>query len=547
MTSASSIQWPNLAANSASLADRDARLSVINMFRSVAAAQAPIDATSVERLIAVDHLVYQALVRDLVGVLAEPTSPGAETMLRDVALLHVVAGKAFADLLERHDAWSLPTDRLALQVANLAVHHYAEAAKWGFFRHEPVKAAVWTQLHRLYALAEQQGYAANPCYLYPDEDDTLASITSRYLQTLLLELLNTNNLPAVQTEIADAWLADWASRYALDAQYDTQHHRLFVDIDAPTGLQIITDAAPTEGYRFLRMHDIRYQLAALRELLRAGKLSGGPRVERYAIEDHLALEETFSKLNAAMFDTNSRAIEPRQPVVDQHARVVTGFAGIVAALRETQHIDDRTQSSEDVAPNSGLALAPLTGQHRALVPNAAVSSNTWTLTDISAKGMGLRADVRHDADSVAPGELLLAKVSPDDDADWLLANVARKKIAGETIRIGAETLSREPIALATTRIAAGAPEGSNAAIFDPTIGDSAPESMPSDALWGIYLPGEADDARTDTIVFALADIGASNMVEVSSPAGKFALRLSRVVRKGRSWIAYRFDVLEHRA
>jgi hypothetical protein len=561
MSAVNQMQWPTAIDRLVTLHATEVRLELINTYRRASQFATNFSAADVLRLYELDCRVHAAIENDRRLMLSDAHHVEREAMVRDVATLHTVAGKAFVDLLVDRIADDEAADKSISsdQLLRLALHHYSESTKWGFYRHEPVRLAVWQQLHRVFSLIEAAQCENNTCSPYPG-DASSETMRSRYIRTLLLDLLNTHNLSAVQNEIADAWLAQWCGTYTLEPRFSADRHRLLVDLEGSAGLELASEPRAGEGVRFVSMPQIGSQLTQLHESLRSGKIYGGPSVEQFPIEAHLALADVLSRLHETVLGATAGLIERRELVTDQTVDVMFGFDNICRTL--AGHPTAKTPSS--TTATFELALEPVTGQHPA-VPKAARDfagegpHQTWQLIDVSTKGMGLRTNTS-EADGIEPGDLLLTRLSETSAPGWILVNVARKKLhrakAGaasiggqattQELRLGAEILSREPIVVEGKCFAATARGDTQTAIFDPTLADDSGASQPDRPIHALYLPGDADDARTDSLLFAIDELGASNMLELSSPAGVFTVRLSRVVRKGGRWISYRFDVLSQR-
>ncbi len=552
-TSVSGMVWPAALERLVSLQAAEVRLELINTYRRISKFANTFGAPERRRVVDFDTRIYRALENDRRLMFAESSHSESDSLMRDVATLHNVAGKAFLDLLVEQPADSAISESgvASPQLLHLALHHYCESIKWGLYRHEPVKSNVWQHLHRVYSLIEAAECATVPSTVYSGVTSP-ETMQARFVRTLLLDLLNTHNLSAAQTEIGDTWLEQWCTQYEFDRAFSADKHRLFVDLDAGAGLQLMTDLSAGDSSRFLGMPGISVQLADLHESLRSGKLYGGKRVEHFAIEEHFLLADIFSHLHSTMFAPTGVAIEARTAVSDQTIDVLDGFEVICDAL-----------AGPSPAPQGGtrgpameLTLEPVTGQHAAVPKASTAELSAWRLVDISNKGMGLQTDAAH-AEGIEQGDLLLSRTNESASAGWMLLNVARKKIhrpppgsatiggnvSGQAFRLGAEILSRQPIAVDVKCLQPTTRLDTQTAIFDPTLADDNISAPAERSIRAVYLPGTAEDGRADSLLFAIDEIGASNIVEVTSPAGIFTLRLSRVVRKGRRWISYRFDVL----
>ncbi|MBL0125385.1 MAG: hypothetical protein IPP88_22860 [Betaproteobacteria bacterium] len=185
--------------------------------------------------------------------------------------------------------------------------------KWCFFRHEPIKPTLWPGLLRS-TNSPRPRVAGTPIALFADEPQQPVTALSLYLRALMLEVLNTGSLNAPQIEIADEWLAEWTTDYALDEFYSPRSHALFVDLDLMAGLQLVTSISAKPSY----------PLCAYRRPERAGR--GGARPASYwqpyrgrgapihfSMKEHVALLTTIERLYAALCRPAPRALRHASP------------------------------------------------------------------------------------------------------------------------------------------------------------------------------------------------------------------------------------------
>ena len=489
-----------------SLQLREQRASIISAVKSFADTPAPIAAETLRQIIAFENKLYPLMQADKHWFFSLANKTEALQFARDIFLLHSVAAHTLERLLERRGEWAnSDSDVLLHEVIAFALYHHGAAIKWSFFRHEPVKATVWPQLHRLFLFAEQNYFATVSVRLFEDEAQYPTSAQSLYIRALLLEVLNTGSLTIEQVEIADGWLAEWSPDYLFDTAYLPRAHSLFVDLNAGTGLQLANGNTAKPSYRYLRMDSLKNQVEAIRTELRAGRPYHGRGTSNvFSMEQHVALLSTIERLYQTLLNASASRIEERTPVNNLLA---------------------------DIRLDFNDALAAVSGEEKPAISAEAAAQNTrwtrWRVHDISSKGVGLLVD-RATGERVSVGQLLTIK--PDGLEHWMMGVIVRKltqRTVGETL-LGVEILCYRPLPVTLTRYA--------------HVRDVEPDPGVT-PVRALYLPGGDADGKADILVMPAADFQLKNVFSLAAKKNKFRVRINRVLRKGGDWVGLRFEVI----
>lgn len=476
---------------------REQRAAVIGTIKAFAEAPAPIGASYIRDLIAFENKYHGSVQSDKKWFFAHSASVEGVQFARDMFVLHSFAARTLQRLVDRRGEWSQSDgDPLLQQVVTYALYHHGAAIKWCFLRLEPVKPTVWPELHALYRFAESNGFATQSVTLF--EGDAPYTPLSRYLLALLLDLLNTGSLTMAQIEIADGWLADWTGDYQLDSEYQQRLHALFVDLDAMSGLKVMTGNAPLPSHRFLRVERLKDQVEAVRTELRAGRAFDGRGMpDLFPVEEHVTLLSTIERLYQTLLQASASRLEERTAAEGREADVRLGFADAQRAI-----------GGDDAA----------TGDPR---------WTRWKLHDMSSKGVGLLVD-RVTGERIGIGQVLA--VRPDGFTHWLLGVIVRKltqRTLDETL-LGVELLSYRPLPVTLHRYA-------NARDAEPD-----PNMTPFAAM---FLPGRDEDGKGDVLAVPAGDFGLKNVLSLAADGVQFRVRINRALRKGGDWIALRYEVI----
>lgn len=481
---------------------REQRAAVIGKIKAYAEAPAPISAAHIRELIAFENEYQAAIQNDKRWYFANTASPEATQLARDMFVLHSFAARTLEKLVTRRGEWSgSEEDPLLQQVVTYGLYHQGAATKWCFLRLEPVKPTVWPELHKLYLLAESHGYARQPISMFANGE--IHSPQSRYLQALLLDLLNTGSLTMAQIEIAEGWLADWTGAYQLDTEYAPDMHALFVDLEAMSGLKVMTGGAPQPSHRFLRVDRLSEQVEAARTELRAGRVySGRGLADAFPIEEHVSLLSTIESIYQTLLQASASRLEERT-LADRQADVRLGYVDAQRAI---------------AGAISGVDEAPAGADPR---------WTRWKLHDMSSKGVGLMVD-RVTGERIVIGQMLA--VRPDGFSHWLVGVIVRKltqRTLGETL-LGVELLSYRPLPVKLQRY------------LHARDNEPDPASPPLDAL---FLPGRDPDGKGDVLALPGGDSGLRTVLSLIANGTQFRVRINRVLRKGSDWMALRYEVI----
>lgn len=530
-----------------SLKNREQRTSLIAMVKSLADAPAPIASEKLREIIAFENKLYPIIQADKRWFFSRASKIEAIQFSRDMFVLHSVAAQTLATLIERRAEWSYTnSDQLLQQMVAFALYHHCAAIKWSFFRHEPIKPTVWPELHKLFQFAERNGFATAAVILfdevpatYTDGRPNYISAQALYIRALLLDVLNTGSLTTEQVEIADGWLAEWTSKYSFENSYLPNAHSLFVDLQMPAGLQLITGRSAGNHYRYLRQDALKNQVEAVRSELRAGRTYQG-RGAPYAftMEQHVALLSTIERLYQTLLNASVSRIEERTEVANLSAEICVDFESVRCAVAgEAPPLPTENNGAIKFDANE-LSLEPKGGE-----PNAATAQNQvdqlvrprWKIYDISSKGVGLLVD-RAAGEEVSVSQIIAIK--PDSFAHWMVGVVVRKIMqptTGQTL-LGVQILCYRPLPVSLTRTVAA----TDSKAETETAGATPAATVTIAAL---YLPDINQDGKSDIMILPASDFQLKNVFSLVAESSQFSVRINRVLRQGRDWVGLRFEVI----
>jgi hypothetical protein len=120
--------------------------------------------------------------------------------------------------------------------------------KWVMWRYGVVEPRIWTDLARLYQLAEQKGWADTETAIYPGAHGG-GSVKTEFLKALMLSAASPDGLPPLRQEVAERAVAHFAKSFRLSAKPDGCTHSF--DLAAPKApVRLLKGVAPSASLRF---------------------------------------------------------------------------------------------------------------------------------------------------------------------------------------------------------------------------------------------------------------------------------------------------------
>jgi hypothetical protein len=120
--------------------------------------------------------------------------------------------------------------------------------KWTLWRYGVVEPRIWTDIARLYRLAEQKGWAEGETAIYPGAHGG-GSVKQEFLKALMLSAASPDGLPPTRQEVAERAVAHFARSFRLSAKPEGCTHCF--DLEAPKApIRLLKGVAPVASMRF---------------------------------------------------------------------------------------------------------------------------------------------------------------------------------------------------------------------------------------------------------------------------------------------------------
>ncbi len=140
--------------------------------------------------------------------------------------------------------------------------------KWVLLRYGLAEPRIWTDLARLYKLAEQKGYATSAIAIYPGAHGS-GTVQREFLKALMLSASSTDGLPPVKQEIAERAVAYFAESFKISTSPDGCSHCFDLAAAKPPA-RMFKGAAPAETLRYFSAGDALAALERLTAKIREG-------------------------------------------------------------------------------------------------------------------------------------------------------------------------------------------------------------------------------------------------------------------------------------
>jgi len=180
-------------------------------------------------------------------------------------------GDAYQLCMVRYQAgaggWGTLKGLLPLIVAR-ALRALALQLKWQLLRYAPVAPRVWEEYGKLFAYAEEKGFAGTRVEVYPGKHGE-STVQREFLTGLMLAISSTDSLLPAKLEIAERVVAQFSEFFVLSRQ-PTKGCHYYTDITTGKGpARMVTRLQMTPGLRFFGPGSAAQELEKLISVLEA--------------------------------------------------------------------------------------------------------------------------------------------------------------------------------------------------------------------------------------------------------------------------------------
>ncbi len=279
-------------------------------------------------------------------------------------------GDAYIRCVDEHEAGASGAGAIRKNLPVIvarALRALIQQLKWVLLRYAAMESRIWTDLARLYQLAERKGFADAPIAIYPGAHES-GTVKQEFLKGLVLAASSPDSLAPLRLEVAERVTAHFSGAFRLSDNPEGCTHCF--DLGAPrTPVRLLKGAAQTATLRFFGATGA---LAGLEQLTRhinergvvPGDVNLGGNYDKdvvLGVLRHLALQWSESP--------PVRSAQRRQTAGG--IMVVPGFAEILGVLEATGTGDalDFSEAAPEQFTDNWVVVNASDASYGAIVPS----------------------------------------------------------------------------------------------------------------------------------------------------------------------------------
>jgi hypothetical protein len=440
------------------------------------------------------------------------------------------------DHIENPSEGRFPHNYLPLVVAR-ALHNQANIARWRYMRYLGMPDGGWLALHRLYLLAEQEGFSGKLLKIYEDQPEI--TVGERYVEALMLDTLNHTNLSKVQIQTVSTWLSQWSKATSVSKNLDTERFVFFVELQEDRAARRIRNFKPTPTCRYWETDRMVASIERAKKALEHGKAlseAGLPASSKTG-EYIPVLNQLLSEWSRTDYQRQRRR-EERQKITST-AIVANGLSSVWQQIKDVAQ--SATQRRGGYIQVAGKSLEDRLASHSIapsssgpIIAFAGVAGERWIINDESPSGFG--ALVGAEVAGWAKLGRLIALVT-EDHRETVAVSVIRsiKQREHNQRQIGVEVITRNGTHVLLSDQSATKPTDLDAASLDAKL--VSPGII---TLQAIIVP--ADEARGigRSMLLPNAEFNPSGLYELTRGMERHTVKFGAVVEQKDDWVRVLF-------
>ena len=242
-----------------------------------------------------------------------------------------------------------------------ALRALALQLKWTMWRYGVIEPRIWTDIARLYRLAEQKGWADGEAVIYPGAHGG-GSVKHEFLKALMLSASSPEGLPPNRQEVAERAVAHFARSFRLSTKPEGCSHS-FDLAAARAPVRLLKGVTPGESMRFFGAGDALAGIARLSDQI----------AERGSIPSDVNLGGNYeTEVFTGVLKHLALQLAENPPARSSERRFTAGRITVVPGLNDTMAVLD--PESSDALDFSQQAAAP--------------SAESWIVVNVSEGGYG---------------------------------------------------------------------------------------------------------------------------------------------------------------
>ena len=521
-----------------------ARAHISHMMASFGHSRELLTVDGVNTLLHLDEGCQPVLIDILREFLQKPEDDLAKVneLCREMDAIYGELADAYARFIRVYHETRTSTKQIAQFMALVmgrALYCVGNRAKWNFFRQQVMDETVWSTAHSVYRFAELDGLLTTPIMLYARPYELSSSPGALYVRTVMLDTLSGGNFLPTQIETADHWLTSWSVKNTPDQGYVSEKHFYATNLNFPAGARRAHAPKTNEDNRYLKTDYLAIEIGRAKDRLREGEIQFGLGfIAKQPIGEYLSLLDRLSLLWSPEEVALDQRGEKRVEIIDETVQAIRGLNGLCECARQ-----DYEKAHGPMDLNRGLSRDEemdlqvygfITERTRTKIRSRPLDATQpipaveqWQLRDESINGYGVSfpsTQYRH----LKLGTLVGLKRRRSER--WVVGVVTRlqnRKHPDESIA-GIEIFTHAPVIV----------------IVNEDV--SASNAETSRSSWGLFIPGDKQAGRRDSLVIDGALYAMKKQILMSARNVRYVVQLNNVLRSGEGWHRIEFDVVGKR-
>lgn len=437
---------------------------------------------------------------------------------------------------------SAPVEQPVLHTMLLRAMNTATAmVKWRFYKFQSAPANIWLQISKLYRLAEKHFLQNDSMAIYIDPASTeqkLTTISSMYIQACMLGSLEGLSFKSQQIELAHKILDFWASKVAIEREFNAQKHLFYVDTANNSPAKRIRKFKPTEHCRYWTLDGINSKIELCLSLL---EFNIAPKQEKmkdivsskYALITLGALHAEWSRIDSSR---QRRSIE--RVKTEKAANTTFGFEETCDRIRHYESISDQKNAEPK---NAAITLTENASNHASVkgrgdnIIYVDLGAGQSNIVDESQRGFGLL--VRKQASELSLGMMIgvSAKEKSHDIKIGVIRNI--KPVAGNQFHLGIELLSRAAFCAKAENVSRQLINTTSANQLNDTISGFSNDFTRFTCL---FIPKEFSALKQETLIVPRYQYNRKDAFKINMAGHDMLVRLTDSFEQHENWVRVAF-------
>ena len=431
------------------------------------------------------------------------------------------------------------------------LNYFGLDAKWSYYRYTQANPKLWKRMHNLYHFAEYEEFETRTLKLYADAP-VETSITQLYLQSLMLETLNTGSLTPRQIHLIERWLPMLMRGITVEQEYKAERHVFFVNLEENCGARRVRRLVPGEALRYWDAYGLKDKLDDLRSQLSAGAVPA-----KLGLTEDCKLPTCLEMLERIAYFWSPTDLKRKQRAFARKdtmksIEVVRGLSDICMNVRADNVQAQRPQQGET---SDGLSYEEMVdvqlygfvtqrtqdrvGHEKEGKIEHVIAHERWVMENESEGGYGAHINDQVD-DWVCLGKLVGLKA--EKKGHWNVGVIRRlRRTQSDQQCVGIEVIDEHPM---TLLLRAEKSEQRPLSVDGLDNVDTLGLKIPFPVL---YLKGAGQSTQTDALILQSAEFASGRELWFNVRGTTYHIQLKRALERGDDWLRTSFEVVAKHA